>query len=371
VRYTFLGPTGLRVSELCLGTMTFGEDWGWGADEATSRAVFEAFADAGGTFVDTADVYTGGSSEAMLGRFLAGRRDRFVVATKYSISTDPTDPNAGGNSRKNLTRSLEASLRRLGTDHVDLYWVHLWDGLTPVEETVRALDDAVRAGKVLHVGFSDFPAWVVARADALAEAVHLTRPAAIQVEYSLAAREAERELVPMADALGLSVLDWSPLAGGALTGKRLPGAPADPDAPRVARADAVPHFARYRDRRTAAVAQEVVDVAAELGRSPAQVALAWVRHQSPLHIPVVGARTARHLHDDLGAVDLVLPTDALGRLDRVSAIEAGFPLDFLRAGQDGWFGPTVRRLDTRRPRPGQALLGLLPPSVAPGEPAGG
>ncbi len=371
MRYTFLGPTGLRVSELCLGTMTFGEDWGWGADEATSRAVFEDFAEAGGTFVDTADVYTGGSSEAMLGRFLAGRRDRFVVATKYSISTDPTDPNAGGNSRKNLTRSLEASLRRLGTDHVDLYWVHLWDGLTPVEETVRALDDAVRAGKVLHVGFSDFPAWVVARADALAEAVHLTRPAAIQVEYSLAAREAERELVPMADALGLSVLDWSPLAGGALTGKRLPGAPADPDAPRVARADAVPHFARYRDRRTAAVAQEVVDVAAELGRSPAQVALAWVRHQSPLHIPVVGARTARHLHDDLGAVDLVLPADALGRLDRVSAIGAGFPLDFLRAGQDGWFGPTVRQLDTRRPRPGQALLGLLPPSVVvPGEPAG-
>ena len=360
MRYTFLGPTGLRVSELCLGTMTFGEDWGWGADEPTSRTVFDAFADAGGTFVDTADVYTGGTSEAMLGRFLAGRRDRFVVATKYSISTDPTDPNAGGNSRKNLVRSLEGSLRRLRTDHVDLYWVHLWDGLTPVEETVRALDDAVRAGKVLHVGFSDFPAWTVARADALAEALHLTRPAAIQVEYSLAAREAERELLPLAEALGLGVLDWSPLAGGALTGKRLPGGPADPDSPRVARDDAVPHFARYRDQRTTAIAREVVDVAAALGRSPAQVALAWVRHRSPLHVPVVGARTLRHLQDDLGALDVVLSPEALTRLDRVSAIELGFPLDFLRAGQDGWFGPTVRRLDTRRPRPGQALLDLLP-----------
>jgi aryl-alcohol dehydrogenase-like predicted oxidoreductase len=304
-----------------------------------------------------------------------GHRDRVFLATKgsgmprYSPDLWTADGTPdwdlarrtfSGAGADNLRHALDGSLRRLGTDHVDLYWVHLWDGLTPVEETVRALDDAVRAGKVLHVGFSDFPAWTVARADALAEARHLTRPAAIQVEYSLAARDAERELLPLAEALGLSVLDWSPLAGGALTGKRLPGAPVDVDAPRVARADAVPHFARYRNRRTAVIAQEVVDVAAELGCSPAQVALAWVRHRSPLHVPVLGARTPRHLEDALGAVDLVLPPEALTRLDHVSAIEAGFPLEFLRAGQDGWFGPTVRRLDTRRPRPGQALLGLLP-----------
>ncbi len=354
MRYTFLGSTGLRVSEVALGAMTFGTDWGWGADEPTSRAIFEAFADAGGTFVDTADVYTGGTSETLLGRFLHGRRDRFVVATKYGISTDPTDPNAGGGSRKNLNRSLEASLRRLRTDHIDLYWTHVWDGVTPIEETLGALDDAVRAGKVLHVGLSDHPAWLVARADALAEAYRLTRPAAIQIEYSLAARDPERELLPMAESLGLAVLDWSPLAGGALTGKRLDGATTD--APDVARDEAVVHFARYRDERTARIAREVVAVAHDLGTTPARVALAWVRARSPLHIPIVGARTLAHLHDNLAALDCELPPEARHRLDEVSAIDLGFPVDFLRAGQEGWFGPTVRRMDTRRPRPGQTLL---------------
>ncbi len=358
MRYTFLGSTGLRVSDLALGTMTFGDDWGWGADETTSRAVLDAFLDAGGNFVDTADIYTGGTSETLLGKFLAGRRDRVVLATKYSISTDPSDPNAGGNQRKNLTRSLEASLRRLSTDYIDLYWSHLWDGLTPVEETLRAMDDAVRAGKILHVGFSDYPAWLVARADGLAEAVRTVRPAGIQVEYSLANRDAERELLPMAESLGLSVLDWSPLAGGALTGKRLqPGGTSD--APSVARADAVAHFARYRGERTDRIAREVVAVAGELEASPAQVALAWIRHRSPLHIPIIGARTATHLADNLAATDLQLPEQAMARLDHVSATDLGFPLDFLQRGQDGWFGDSsVRRLDTRRPRPGHRLLGL-------------
>ncbi len=364
MRHTFLGSTGLRVSDLALGAMTFGDDWGWGADEATSRQVFDAFADAGGTFVDTADVYTAGTSETLLGRFLHGRRDRFVVATKYAISTDHTDPNAGGNQRKNLQRSLEASLRRLQTDYVDLYWSHVWDGVTPVEETLHALDDAVRAGKVLHVGFSDHPAWLVARADALAEATRAVRPAAIQVEYSLAARDPERELLPMAESLGLGVLDWSPLAGGALTGKRLPGAGTaggtpTSAAPRVARDEAVAHFARYRDVRTTRIAREVMAVAAELGASPAQVAIAWVRKQSPLHVPIVGARTVGQLRDNLGAADLVLPQEVVRRLDQVSAVALGFPVDFLRAGQEGWYGSTAdRRLDARRPRPGQRLLGL-------------
>ncbi len=364
MRYTFLGSTGLRVSDLALGAMTFGDDWGWGADEATSRRLFDTFADAGGTFVDTADIYTAGTSETLLGRFLQGRRDRFVVATKYAISTDHTDPNAGGNQRKSLQRSLEASLRRLQTDYVDLYWSHVWDGVTPVEETLHALDDAVRAGKVLHVGFSDHPAWLVARADALAEATRAVRPAAIQVEYSLAARDPERELLPMAESLGLGVLAWSPLAGGALTGRRLAGRGDDSTSgrsstPRVERDEAVAHFARYRDERTARIAREVVAVADEIGASPAQVAIAWVRLRSPLHVPIIGARTLPQLRDDLAAADLDLPEEASRRLEQVSAIELGFPLDFLRAGQEGWFGPTAgRRLDPRRPRAGQRLLGL-------------
>ena len=343
---TFLGSTGLRVSQLCLGAMTFGDDWGWGADEATSRQVFDAFDDAGGTFVDTADVYTGGTSETLLGRFLQGRRDRFVVATKYGISTDQADPNAGGGSRKNLRVSLEASLRRLQTDYVDLYWVHVWDGYTPVEETLAALDDVVRAGKVLHIGFSDTPAWLVARADALAEVSGRTRPAAIQVEYNLAERAVERDLLPMAETLGLGILDWSPLAGGALTGKRLAGHEKD-DAPAIARAQAVPHFTKYDDARTAAIVTEVVRLARELGCTPAQLALAWLRAQSPLHVPIVGARSMRHLQDNLGALNVDLPDDVHQRLDAVSGVELGFPHDFLKNGRRGWFGDVPERLDPR------------------------
>jgi aryl-alcohol dehydrogenase-like predicted oxidoreductase len=358
VQYTFLGTTGLRVSELCLGAMTFGDDWGWGADEDTSRAVFDAFSDAGGTFVDTADVYTGGTSERLLGRFLAGRRDRYVVATKYAISTDPSDPNAEGGGRKNLRRSLEASLRRLGTDHVDLYWVHVWDGFTPVEETVRALDDAVRAGKVLHVGFSDHPAWLVARADALAEMAHLTRPVAIQVEYNLAAREAERELLPMAESLGMSVLDWSPLAGGALTGKHLHDGAGVGDTGAVRRSEAVPHFAKYDAPGPRAVAAEVVALAAELGCTPAQLAIAWLRHRSPAHVPIIGARTLAHVVDDLGAVDVRIPEEVSARLDEVGAVELGFPGDFYRQGRTGWFGPHLDRLDPRVRPQGRRVLGL-------------
>jgi aryl-alcohol dehydrogenase-like predicted oxidoreductase len=336
--------------------MTFGDDWGWGADEQTSRAMLDAFTDAGGTFLDTADIYTGGTSERLLGQFLRGRRDHYVVATKYGISTDHSDPNAEGGGRKNLRRALEASLRRLETDYIDLYWVHVWDGLTPVEETLRALDDAVRAGKVLHIGFSDHPAWWVARADALAEATGLTRPAAIQVEYNLAARDVERELLPLAEALGMSVLDWSPLGGGALTGKNLHGA--SDDTGDVRRSEAVAHFGRYDAERPRRIAAEVVAVAADLGCTPAQLAIAWLRHQSPLHIPVIGARTAAHLADNLGAVDLRIPDDALVRLDKVSTVELGFPGDFLRAGRSGWFGPHLDNLDPRVRPQGRRALGL-------------
>jgi aryl-alcohol dehydrogenase-like predicted oxidoreductase len=352
---TFLGTSGLRVSELCLGTMTFGTDWGWGADEAESRAMLDAFADAGGNFVDTANAYTDGTSERLLGRFLAGRRDEFVLATKYTIGRPPGDANAEGNQRKNLVRSLEASLERLGTDYVDVYWVHMWDGFTPIEEVARALDDAVRAGKVLHVGFSDFPAWLVSRADALAEAMRWTRPAAIQVEYNLAARDAERELIPMAEELGLSVLDWSPLAGGVLTGKFLDGAPATGPA----RMDDPPgHFAKYHAPRARAIARIVADEAEALGCSPAQLAIAWLRDRSPAHIPVVGARSVRHLADNLAAAELDVPPDVAGRLAAAGEIELGFPRDFWRSGRPLWYGPHLERLD-RRVRPhGRAMMGL-------------
>ena len=263
MQLTFLGNTGLRVSELCLGAMTFGTESGWGADEATSRSIFGGFDDAGGNFIDTADAYTNGTSELMLGSFLKGRRDRFVVGTKYTVSSDRTDPNAGGNHRKNMTRSLEGSLDRLGTDYIDLYWVHVWDGFTPIEETLQALDDAVRAGKILHIGFSDVPAWLVARADAIAELARYTRPAAIQVEYNLAQREAERELIPMAEMLGMSVLDWSPLGGGALSGKLLESAESEGYQGRVASGAPPRAFDKYKAGRATAIIGELV--AASLG----------------------------------------------------------------------------------------------------------
>jgi len=219
MRYKLLGRTGLRVSELCLGTMTFGEEWGWGASREESRRMFDAFADAGGNFVDTANLYTGGTSEKFVGEFLKGRRERFVLATKYTLNMSPDDPNGGGNHRKNLVQSLDASLKRLDTDRIDLYWVHAWDGMTPLEETMRALDDAVRAGKILYVGISDAPAWVVSRANTLAELKDWSPFAALQIQYSLADRSPERDLLPMAKALDLAVTPWGVLGGGVLSGK--------------------------------------------------------------------------------------------------------------------------------------------------------
>lgn len=353
MRYTFLGTSGLKVSELCLGAMTFGAEGGWGADEAESRRMFDAFAEAGGNFVDTANAYGGGESERLVGRFVRGRRDRFVIATKYTVGTDPQDVNASGNGRKTLTRALDASLERLGTDYVDLYFPHMWDGFTPIEETVRALDDAVRAGKVLHVGFSDFPAWLVARADALAEVQRLTRPAAIQIEYNLAQREAERELLPFAETLGLSVLEWSPLAGGALTGKLLDGQAEG----RVA-ASAIGHFDKYRTPRALDVARTVRNLAEELGCSPSQLAIAWLRARSAAHIPIVGARTLAHLDDNLKAVELELSPEIMRRLDQETSIDLGFPSDFYRWGWSAWFGKWPKRLDPRVRPTGRETLGL-------------
>jgi aryl-alcohol dehydrogenase-like predicted oxidoreductase len=318
MRYKLLGRSGLRVSELALGTMTFGETWGWGASKEESGRMFEAFAEAGGNFVDTACNYTDGESESILGELLQAERERFVVATKYTLSMRRDDPNAGGNSRKNMVQTLESSLRRLRTDYVDLFWLHMWDGMTPVEEVVRALDDLVSSGKVLYVGFSDTPAWVVSQAVALADLRGWARPVALQLPYSLADRDPERELLPMAHALDLAVTPWGTLEGGALTGKYLEEG-AEPR-----RYDGV-------GPKTNEMAREVLAVADELDATPSQVALAWVLAQPWPLIPIVGARTEAQLRDNLGALDVELPEEAVERLSAVSDFRPGFPRDFLES----------------------------------------
>ncbi|TDC22370.1 aldo/keto reductase [Streptomyces sp. 8K308] len=321
MRYTLFGRTGLRVSELSLGAMTFGEDLGWGADLETSRRMLDAYADAGGNFVDTANIYTAGSSERILGELLAGRRERFVLASKYTCPTVDGDPNSGGNHRKSLVRSLEDSLRRLGTDHVDILWVHARDNFTPVDEVMRSLDDVVRAGKALYVGVSDWPAWEIAQANTLAELRGWTAFAGSQLRYNLLERTPERELLPQARAFDLAVLAWSPLEGGKLTGKyraggtgRLSGEGWD----------------SAENEREAAIITAVLEIAEQGGWSPAQVALAWLRAQPGNVIPLVSATRESQLADNLACLDVELDTDALERLDRVSAVPLGFPHDFLR-----------------------------------------
>jgi aryl-alcohol dehydrogenase-like predicted oxidoreductase len=321
MNYKLLGKSGLRVSELCLGAMTFGEDWGWGANQDESQAMFDAFVNAGGNFIDTADGYTGGTSEKFVGKFIRSERKHFVVATKFSFNQRPGDPNAGGNHRKNMVQALEGSLKRLGTDYVDLYWMHAWDELTPVEEVMRAFDDLVRAGKVLYIGISDAPAWWVARANTLAGLRGWTSFVALQIEYNLIERTPERELLPMAEALGLTVTPWSPLASGWLTGKYAGKAKEE------RRLDKTPQFAR-RTERNEAIARTVVKIAKAAGKSPAQAALNWLRARRNT-IPIIGARKLSQLEDNLNCVKWSLNAKQLAQLNGVSQIEHGFPRDFL------------------------------------------
>ena len=316
--------------------MTFGTDWGWGASESESAKQFELFAEAGGTLVDTANRYTNGSAETILGDLLAADRDHFVVGTKYSLNTRDGDLNAGGNHRKNLVQALEASLRRLRTDHVDVLWLHAWDYLTPPEEVMRALDDQVRLGKVLYLGVSDTPAWVVAQLQTLAAARGWSTFAGLQIEYSLVQREVERELIPMARGLGLGVLAWGPLGAGVLSGKYASGSSAGE------------RRLQNADPARLAIARTVADVARELGLRDSVVALAWLRAQGGV-IPILGARTAQQLADNLACLDTELPAEALARLDQASHVARGFPHDFL-ASADFIFGGLSDRLDLP-PRP--------------------
>jgi aryl-alcohol dehydrogenase-like predicted oxidoreductase len=273
MRYKLLGHSGLRVSELCLGAMTFGEEWGWGSSKEESRKVYDAFLEAGGNFIDTANVYTGGTSERLLGEFMADHRDRIVLATKYTHAAPGYDPNAAGNHRKSMMRAVEASLKRLRTDYIDLYWLHVWDQVTPIDEMMRAFDDLVRQGKILYAGVCNMPAWIVAKANTLADLRGWTSFVGLQIEYSLVERTPERELLPMAADLGLGVTAWSPLASGLLTGKQL-----EAGGTKESRQNnpAMQQFMKP-DARKEQVAREVVAVARETGHSPAQVALAWLR----------------------------------------------------------------------------------------------
>jgi aryl-alcohol dehydrogenase-like predicted oxidoreductase len=308
--------------------MTFGTDWGWGADEETCRTIFNQFAERGGNFVDTANTYTNGNSETFVGRFVKGRRDRFVLGTKYTLSTSADDPNAGGNHRKSMIQALEGSLRRLQTDRLDLYWVHVWDGCTPTEEVMRGLDDLVRAGKVLYVGVSDHPAWKVAEANTLAHCMGWTPFVALQVEYSLVQRDAERELLPMAKDLGIGVMPWAPLGGGILSGKY-----ARPEVPEVP-AGRIHHVEPSRlDDRRLRIAEQVRRVASQIGRTPAQVALNWLLQRTDIGSPIVGARTAEQLRDNLGCFEFTLSPDQVSALDYASAIDLGFPHTFIGSEQ--------------------------------------
>jgi aryl-alcohol dehydrogenase-like predicted oxidoreductase len=346
MHYKLLGRTGLRVSELCLGTMTFGEDWGWGAPKAECARILDAFGEAGGNFIDTANRYTNGTSERIVGELIAPDRDHWVVATKYGLNPRPdgTDPNAGGAHRKSIVRAIEESLERLGTDYIDVYWLHVWDAFTPVEEVVQALDGLVRSGKVLYAGISDAPAWIVSQAVTLADLGGLTRFAGLQVPYSLVWRDVERDLLPMARALDLGVTTWEPLGGGLLTG-RYGSDRGQPEGTRIA---TTTYGARLVNERNLAIADTLNTLAAERDASPAQVAIAWLRAQQDraVIIPIVGARRREQIEDSLGAVHIQLAEEELDRLDEVSRIDLGFPHDF--EGRAFAHGATFDLVDDHR-----------------------
>jgi aryl-alcohol dehydrogenase-like predicted oxidoreductase len=329
--YYTLGKSGLRVSRLALGAMTFGTDWGWGADENTARQLFDTYVDAGGNFIDTADLYTGGVSETWLGKFIAERhlRDRLVVTTKFTYNAEPGNPNAGGNGRKNILRAVEGSLKRLGTDYIDLYLLHTWDKITPAEEVMRTLDDLVRSGKVRHVGLSDTPAWYAAQSQTLAQWRGYEPLSTLQLEYSLVERNIEREFVPLGQELGMGIMVWSPLASGLLSGKYKPSASGATGEGRLetVKGMANPAFQKFSDRNWAIVA-ELEKVAAELDRSMAQVAVNWVANRPGISSVIVGATKLSQLEDNLKALEFTIPSELVDRLETVSRPESQFPYSF-------------------------------------------
>ena len=337
--YYTLGRSGLRVSRLALGTMTFGTDWGWGSEEKEARAIFDRYLEAGGNFLDTADGYTGGNSERMLGKFVqeSGTRDRVVIATKFTFNDSSAggrpNPNSGGNQRKNVLRALEGSLKRLGTDYIDLYLLHAWDQVTPPEEVMRTFDDLVRSGKVRHVGFSNVPAWYAARAQTLAELRGWEPAAALQLEYSLVERNIEREFTTLAQQLGMGIMVWSPLASGLLSGKYQPGKDGEGRL-QVMKDSSNPGFQKFNERNWKIVAA-LEQAAQQTGRSMAQVALNWTANRPGVASVIIGATKLSQLENNLGALDFQLPQEVVQQLDAASAPELQYPYYFFGAELQG------------------------------------
>lgn len=339
MKYKLLGQSGLHVSELCLGTMTFGEDWGWGASKEESSRIFEAFAEAGGNFIDTAGNYTNGTSERLIGEFIEGERDRFVIATKYTLRVGKghdADPNWGGNSRKSMVRAVEHSLKRLNTEYIDLLYLHMWDFMTPVEEVLQSVHHLVASGKVLYFGFSDTPAWVVSYALAKATDFGWTRPVGLQIPYSLLDRAVERAELPMAREHGLAILPWGLLDSGVLTGK-------------YGQSSDEPRRESKVGERELKVGEAVLKVAQEIGRSPAEVAINWVRQQPGNVMPILGCRTLAQLQDNLCCLDFLLSDSQMEELNKLADFKLGFPLSFLKSDHVGnmIFGQTLQLLADR------------------------
>lgn len=333
--YRLLGRSGLRVSPLSLGTMTFGAGGAWGSDDAEAARMVDHYVDRGGNFIDTANYYGNmGGSERLLGEILGDRRERLVLSTKYSLTTRPADPNAGGNQRKSMVRSVEDSLKRLKTDYIDLFYLHMWDYRTPADEILRAFDDLVRMGKVLYIGLSDTPAWQASKMQAIADLRGWSQFVALQTSYSLTVRDAERDLIPMAADAGMGVLPWSPLAGGVLAGKysqrdAAPDAPPAPGEPLSRRT--INRMTGRLTPRNLEIAAIAGDIAREMGVSAAQVALAWTMQNRTVVSPIIGARTFAQLEDNLGALDVTFSAEQLARLDEASAIDLGFPHTMLQS----------------------------------------
>jgi len=344
--FVTLGRSGLKVSPLCLGAMTFGDGSGPNADEARSRAIFDMYVESGGNFVDTADGYTGGISEQLVGKFIndTKSRDKIVLATKFTFNQSPGNPNAGGNGRKNIHRAVEASLRRLNTDYIDLYWLHAWDTMTPAEEVMSTIDALVRDGKVRYFGMSDIPAWYAARAHTIAELRGWEKISAFQLEYSLIERSIEREHIPLAQELGIGLCPWSPLASGFLTGKYRRAAQ-DGETRRLDLMPAGTPFARFDTPRNREVVEVLVQVAAEIGRPPAEVALKWLIDRPGVTSTILGASRADQLASNLASLEVEIPVELRARLDEASAIVPGNPYRFFEPFLQGMMrgGTDVRK----------------------------
>ncbi len=328
--YRLLGRSGIRVSPLALGTMTFGSDWGWGADDAGARQIFEAYVEAGGNFIDTAVNYTNGASERILGQLMKGRREQLVISTKFTMARDPGNPNSGGNHRLNLMRSVETSLRQLDTDRIELLHLHAWDFTTGADEVMRGLDDLVRSGKVMYLGICNTPAWKIAQLQTLADLRGWAPLVALQIEYSLVERTVEHELLPMAREMGLGVMPWSPLGGGILSGKyRREDLSESNEAAISATRKGVISSSGHLNERSLQIASVVVDIAAEIGATPSQVALAWTLQNPTVVSPIIGARTLAQAEDNLKALTIRLEESHMSRLDQASAPELIFPERFV------------------------------------------